>query len=926
MKQLLFISFCILSVTAFAQKKPLDHTVYDGWQSIADRSISNDGKYLTYAVNPQEGDGMLVVQSVGGDYKKEIARGYGPIITEDSRFLICRIKPAFKETREAKIKKKKADEMPKDSLVIIELGKEIIIKIPRLKNFKVPDDAGNWLAYLLEKELSVLPSPPKELVPPAPKLPEEPFEEGTELILKNLVTGEQKNFKPVSDYFFNKKGTVLVIETTKKSNDTLTKPSLLRVDLVTNITSILFKGFNDAKGYSMDEEGNQLAFVAERDSSSKSLQKFYKLYYHAKGSDSALLVADRNTTGMPANFTISENAGISFSKSGQKLFIGTVGILPVKDTTLPEFERVNVDVWHYNDDYVQPVQVKDLDNELKKNFVARLDPVTKQLVQLGNEKFRNIIHTKEGDGSVFYTASDYGKRVASQWQGFALNDIYSVNPETGAAELITKNFKGSALNASYTGKYLVLFDEKKQGYLVYNSLTKKIYPLAKDITTSLSDEENDVPDDANAYGVLKWTENDTYVFIYDRYDIWRVDPEGIEKSVALTNGRKDKIQYRYVTTNPDEKFINPGQQLLLRAFDEKDKSAGLALLNTGKNNLLTYLFKEPVTIGFAIQKAKNAGVILYTKETAKRPADVYVHALESSPVQLSHTNTQQAGYNWVSAELFKWKAYTGKETQGILYKPEDFNPTKKYPMIVYFYDRSSNTLNNYLAPAPTPSRLNIPFFVSRGYIVFVPDIWYKTGYPGQGAYDHVLSGTRAVVKLGYVDSTKIGLQGQSWGGYQIVYLLTKTKLYAAAWAGAPVANMTSAYGGIRWGSGLLRQMQYEKQQSRIGATLWEKPNLYIGNSALFHLPKVTTPLVIMANDADDAVPWYQGIEMYAGMRRLGKKVWMLNYNGEAHNLVERKNRKDLQIREQQFFDYLLKGEKPAKWIEVGVPAVMKGRS
>ena len=137
--------------------------------------------------------------------------------------------------------------------------------------------------------------------------------------------------------------------------------------------------------------------------------------------------------------------------------------------------------------------------------------------------------------------------------------------------------------------------------------------------------------------------------------------------------------------------------------------------------------------------------------------------------------------------------------------------------------------------------------------------------------------------------------------------------------------MTSAYGGIRWGPGMNRQFQYEKTQSRIGATLWEKPNLYIENSPLFHLPKVTTPLVIMANDADDAVPWYQGIEYYTAMRRLGKKVWMLNYNNEAHNLVERKNRKDIQIREQQFFDYLLKGEKPAPWITNGVPATMKGR-
>ncbi|MGI8636138.1 MAG: alpha/beta hydrolase family protein, partial [Segetibacter sp.] len=294
--------------------------------------------------------------------------------------------------------------------------------------------------------------------------------------------------------------------------------------------------------------------------------------------------------------------------------------------------------------------------------------------------------------------------------------------------------------------------------------------------------------------------------------------------------------------------------------------------------------------------------------------------------KLSNLNPQQNNYSWGSTELFKWTAYTGKLTEGVLYKPENFDPNKKYPMIVYFYERNNNTLYNYQPPAPTPSRLNIPFFVSRGYIVFVPDIWYKTGHPGQSAYDYIVSGTRALIKKGFIDSTKLGLQGQSWGGYQIAYLITRTNLYAAAWAGAPVANMTSAYGGIRWGTGLTRQFQYEKTQSRIGATLWEKPQLYIENSPLFHLPKVNAPLVILSNDEDDAVPWYQGIELFTALRRLDKPVWLLNYNNEAHNLVERKNRKDISIREQQYFDWMLQGAKPAPWLSEGVPAVMKGRT
>ena len=142
----------ILTVAVQAQKKPLDHSVYDNWQSIADRAISNDGKYVAYAINPQEGDGVLVLQSLQGDYKLVIPRGSGVVLSEDSKYAVFRIKPTFAQTRDAKIKKKRPDEMPKDSLGVVKLGDKTVNKTPRLKSFKLPDDAGGWLAYLLDKE------------------------------------------------------------------------------------------------------------------------------------------------------------------------------------------------------------------------------------------------------------------------------------------------------------------------------------------------------------------------------------------------------------------------------------------------------------------------------------------------------------------------------------------------------------------------------------------------------------------------------------------------------------------------------------------------------------------------------------------------------------------------------------------------------
>lgn len=948
-KMYLLLLVLLVAKGLLAQKKPLDHSVYDGWQTLAEKLISNDGKFVVYTITPQEGDATLVIQETNGKKLFEVERGYSARITEDNKYVVFKIKPTFTQTRTARIAKKAPADMPKDSLAIVDITASTIEKIPAVKSYKLPEKASNVLLYLLEKPAADTSKPrvtdsarTETAAAPTPARrgggarggagAANDGEEGTELVVKYLAEGQKKSFMLVNDYVVSRTGNVAVIKTTKKNSDANSKALVLQLSTSTKQVDTVLKAFNDAKSFAFDDAGKQLAFVAERDSAKKESQKFYKLYYYKAGLDSAKLLADRNTRDLPAKHTISEFAAIDFSESGKRLFIGTSVVLPPKDTTLPEFERATLDVWNYHDDDLMTVQLKNVEADTRKSYLARYDFDNNSIVPLADDKFPRVQQTLDGDGDVFYTGTDFGKRIARQWQGSTFSDLYSINPITGERKLILANFKGNVY-PSYTGKYLLVYEDKKKAYTMYNSATQKLYAVATDIKYPLYDEDNDVPDDANPYGIAKWMEGDKYVLINDHYDVWKVATEGGEKSIPLTFGRYNKIEHRYASVDADEKFIKNDALLLFRLFDEKDKSAGLAQLNLKNKISPTTIFKEPVALGAAgfggnsgILKAKDANLLAFTKETFETSPNLYVRKLNGADeVKLSNTNPQQANYNWGTSELFKWKAYTGKETEGVLYKPEDFDPKKKYPMIVYFYERNNETLHNYRSPAPTASALNIPFFVSRGYIVFVPDIWYKTGHPGKSAFDYIVSGTRAVVKAGFVDSTKIGIQGQSWGGYQTAYVITQTNLYAAAWAGAPVVNMFSAYGGIRWESGVTRQFQYEKTQSRIGATIWEKPELYIENSPLFHLPKVKTPLVIMSNDADGAVPWYQGIEYFTAMRRLSKPVWLLVYNNEAHNLVERRNRKDLQIREQQYFDWLLKGEKPTKWLTEGVPAVMKGR-
>ena len=911
MKYLLTSSFILFILNLFAQKAPLDHSVYDKWQTVSEKKISNNGSWVVYTIDPQEGDGNLIIQS--SQFVQNITiipRGYNATITNDNQFVVFLIKPLYNAVRNAKIKKIKSEDFPKDSLGILNLNTLTITKIDGVKAYQIPKDANGLLAVLLQKKND---SGKKNGV--------EPVDIGSDLLIKYLNSGKSAVLKNISEFKWSKNGKLLLAEGRYSPYSAGSLNCMLVYRSLENKIDTISKRGNEFMNFDIDENAYQVAFVAERDSSISNLVKFYKLWYWKNGMDSAIVLADKNTVGMKVGWTISPFAQLGFSKSGKRLFFGNAPIKAPKDTSLVDFELSKLDVWHYNDDYLQPQQLRNVEAANKKSFLALMDINNKKLVQLADDSIPDIFRTTDGDGDFVLGVTDIGQRIASQWTGNTLKSIFTIDLESGKRNLIKQNIYGYA-RLSPLGKHVYWYDEKQKQYFVWTN--GALNSVSKTVPSKLYDETFDMPDNPNAYGLAGWTTGDSALLVYDRFDIWKLDPFAKVKPINITNelGRKLQINFRYVSVDAEEKNINVQAPILLKTFNEVNQQNGLVYLAMQTNNIIKVI-EGDYTIGF-VGKAKNADVFTYTKETYRASPDVYVKN-SSEELKLSAINSFQADYNWGDVELIKYKAYDGKQATGMVFKPENFDSKKRYPMICYFYEKLSDTRYSYRAPAPTRSRLDISFFVSRGYIVFVPDIQYKIGYPGKSAYDYVVSGARAIVKKGWVDSTKIGLQGQSWGGYQIAYIVTRTKLFAAAWAGAPVANMTSAYGGIRWETGVNRQFQYEHTQSRIGASLWENPKLYIDNSPLFAVPKITTPIVIMSNDDDGAVPWYQGIELFTAMRRMGKKVWLLNYNGEKHNVEERRNKKDLSIREQQFFDWLLKGEKPTRWITDGVPATEKGK-
>jgi dienelactone hydrolase len=914
---------------------PADWGQFESLAIQARGGLSPDGKWLAYGINRSNRDNELRIRNIASGAEKTIAFGTQPSFSADSRWVAYSI--GYSETQEERMRTRRQPIHRKLGLLKLDGTSEPSV-IDGIESFAF-DPTGEYLAmrrYAPERQQGGGQGQPPAAAARSQNAADPPMPTGVTVLVRNLETGVDTTFGNVAEFAWQN---VTDRSTAKKpllalaiSTDDKTGNGVHLYDAASGIHRVLDSSSSIYSGLAWRRDADDLTVLRSQSDEKRDGSTHAVLAWRGVGSEPSKALTFDPVQGLPAAKRIVSFRRPAWSDDGRIVFVGVAAWAEKppsekqpdapaegadRQATPPADNTPTVEIWHARDVDVMPRQKLSARTERQRNLLAAWHLETGQLVQLGKDVHESVIPIRR-----------QALAYAPHWESYAMDrtigrraaDIALVDLRTGQRSEILSRIDDAYLQASPRGRFLLYFHDDH--FWTVNTVSRTITNITKSVNTSFVDRESDATvEQKPAFGVAGWTKDDNAVLLYDKFDVWEVAADG-SRATRLTDGAAGQVRHRIVRLDPDEDWIDTSKPLTLSLFGIWTKKSGYAR-RTPDGGVERLIFEDRAVSNLA--KARDADVYLYVTQRFDDSPDAYVGGPDLKAArQVTNTNPFMSKFAWGRSEVVEYKTDRGLRLQGSLHYPAGYEPGRKYPMVVYLYEKLSDNVHRFIPPSER-DYYNETAFTSQGYLFFQPDIVFRPREPGLSVVECVEASLKKVISMGIVDPARIGVIGHSWGGFDASYLATHSKMFAAAVAGAAITNLVSNYGNHHWSAGIAETDHIETGQQRMEVPLYEDLQAYIRNSAVFNVHNMTTPLLLEVGDNDGTVHWHQGVELYNIARRAKKNVVMLAYGGEDHGLRRRANQIDYHRRILQWFGHYLKGEPAAAWITDGLRYIDRDR-
>lgn len=415
--------------------------------------------------------------------------------------------------------------------------------------------------------------------------------------------------------------------------------------------------------------------------------------------------------------------------------------------------------------------------------------------------------------------------------------------------------------------------------------------LEEDSTTNLTEQHRgSVSEDDStkmSFSPMRWSPDDQNILMSSQtgWHILSPDDGGLELVLPLEEDEESRPSRSVQSWSEDGRYI----YFTYSASAEWQR--GLKRLDLQSGVIETMMLDENLYRSFNF--SDDGGTVIYRMSDGNRPDEIWAASENfSERKQLTDLNSQLADLPLSKTELIEYLDIDGNTLYGILYYPVGYEPGRKYPLVAEIYEQFFD--NGY--------NENMNLITAQGWFGFRPSVRFEEGFPGEAWLKAVPSAINKLVDRGIVDNDKIGVYGQSYGGYAVNLLITQTDRFAAAANVSGKVNMISFLGD----SPRITTRNYraaEIGQDRIGATLWEQPQKYIEHSAIMFADRINTPLLMLSGEGDWNVPATNQREMYYALRRLGKEVVWVNYMSGGHGAGRASSAEDFVDHWERMFDW-----------------------